>query len=208
MRTICLAASKGGVGKTTLAAALAIAGVGDGARVALIDADPQQSLAGWYGARDKTDNPVLIGEPRQAVMARHKAATGGDFGVCLIDTPPAMISIIEPCVRLAQLVIIPCRVSPLDVMAIDPIVELCGEYDVPLVFVLNQTTPRSGFTEVIAAELRKHGPILEAHVLSRQSYAVAMVRGLTAPEIERGDGARDEIAALWKAIKRRVARSK
>ena len=209
MHTIVFAASKGGVGKTTLCAALAVAGMSDGSQVAMIDADPQQSLAMWHAGRDSPDNPALIGNSKQSMSARNEAAKASGAAWCMIDTPPAMINVIEPCVMLASLVIIPCRPSPLDLLAIDPIVELCRLHEVAHLFVLNQTTPRSNYTEQAAKLLRKEGVVFEGEVGSRQNYAIAMVRGLTAPEIERGKGsAREEIETLWKSVKRRLARPK
>lgn len=209
MRTIVLAATKGGVGKTTLTAALAAAAVNDGDKVALIDADPQQSLAAWHVGRGEPDNPTLIGDARQDVVSRHAAAGRGTFDWCFIDTPPAMVSIIEPSVRIADLVVIPIRPSPLDILAVDPILELCGTHERPSLFVLNQTTPRSAYTEQAAKLLRKDGTVYDGEIGNRQSYAIAMVRGLTAPETERSSGqAREEIEALWKSIKRRLAKTK
>jgi chromosome partitioning protein len=209
MRTIVLAATKGGVGKTTLTAALAVAGAADGSRVALIDADPQQSLAAWHVGRGDPDNPGMVGEARQDVVARHDAARRAGYDWCFIDTPPAMVSIIEPCIRLADLVVIPIRPSPLDILAIDPILELCGTHECASLFVLNQTTARSAYTEQASKMLRKEGTVYDGEVGNRQSYAIAMVRGLTAPEVERSQGqSREEIESLWKSIKRRAGKAK
>ena len=48
MKTIVFAASKGGVGKTTLCAALSsYAGTNTKKKVAIIDLDPQGSLTAW-----------------------------------------------------------------------------------------------------------------------------------------------------------------
>ncbi len=53
MKTIVFASQKGGAGKTTLAAHLAVAAVkaGDGPCV-LIDTDPQASLTDWWNGRE------------------------------------------------------------------------------------------------------------------------------------------------------------
>ena len=48
---IAIAQQKGGVGKTTLAAQLAVAWAKSGARVAVLDIDPQGSLAAWVDLR-------------------------------------------------------------------------------------------------------------------------------------------------------------
>ena len=59
MQTIVLASQKGGAGKTTLAAHLAVAAEEAGVRPAvLIDTDPQGSLAAWWNAR-QAESPAL-----------------------------------------------------------------------------------------------------------------------------------------------------
>src|SRR5882757_8243531 len=50
-RTITVAQQKGGAGKTTLVAHLAVAFVRSGLTVAVIDIDPQASLSRWVEAR-------------------------------------------------------------------------------------------------------------------------------------------------------------
>ena len=47
MRTIAFVTQKGGAGKTTLAASLAVAAASTGERVVALDFDPQGSLARW-----------------------------------------------------------------------------------------------------------------------------------------------------------------
>ena len=48
---ITIGQRKGGAGKTTLAAQLAVAWARGGTRVALLDIDPQASLAAWVDLR-------------------------------------------------------------------------------------------------------------------------------------------------------------
>jgi len=51
MRTLVLTTQKGGAGKTTLAASLAVAAQQDGERVLAADIDPQGSLWSWSQRR-------------------------------------------------------------------------------------------------------------------------------------------------------------
>jgi chromosome partitioning protein len=60
MITIAVASSKGGTGKTTLSAALAVRAAKDGKRVAMADLDPQKSLVQWWRRRGGTDNPRIF----------------------------------------------------------------------------------------------------------------------------------------------------
>ena len=51
MQTITLVTQKGGAGKTTLAASLAVAATEAGEKVVALDLDPQGSLASWGETR-------------------------------------------------------------------------------------------------------------------------------------------------------------
>ena len=63
MYTIVAASQKGGSGKTTLSGHLAVEAVRAGAgEIALIDTDPQGSLAHWWNARQARD-PAFRAKP-------------------------------------------------------------------------------------------------------------------------------------------------
>ena len=62
MKLVIFASSKGGAGKTTLAAAVSVEAAKKHS-VAVLDLDPQQSLARWHdtrGAPDVEGEPVLL----------------------------------------------------------------------------------------------------------------------------------------------------
>lgn len=60
MYIIAVVNTKGGVGKTTLASALAVRAAKDSPRVAMVDLDPQRSLVEWWQRRGATDNPTVF----------------------------------------------------------------------------------------------------------------------------------------------------
>ena len=73
MRTLVLASQKGGVGKTTLAGHLGVVAEQSGAGpVALIDCDPQGSLASWWNER--TAEAPLFASVAIANLANHLQA--------------------------------------------------------------------------------------------------------------------------------------
>src|SRR3546814_17605349 len=59
MKTILVASSKGGVGKTTIATHLAAQAALSGKRTVLVDADPQRSSTRWAERRAVLDSAVL-----------------------------------------------------------------------------------------------------------------------------------------------------
>ena len=59
MKTVLVASSKGGVGKTTIATHLAAQSALEGLRTALVDADPQESSTRWAQRRAMLESAVL-----------------------------------------------------------------------------------------------------------------------------------------------------
>lgn len=202
MLTITLAASKGGVGKTTLAACFAVEASRRSNKVAVLDLDPQLSLTRWHELRGEPANPQMLAEGVSVEAAERRAMKAG-FDWLIIDTPPALMTRIAPAIDIADLVVIPVRPSPLDLEAIDPVVELCRHHDRPFVFVISQNPPRSSLTKGAVGYLQAHGEVLDEMVSLRTAHAGAAISGKTAPEIEK-DKSADEITALWKAIVRRA----
>src|SRR3979409_2538193 len=85
MKTVLLASRKGGSGKTTIAAHLAVQAQLTGEKVTVVDLDPQQSLAAWWKARQLEDLQLA-----QFPVARFKDELDrvrGVEGVLIVDSP-------------------------------------------------------------------------------------------------------------------------
>ena len=90
MKVLVLASQKGGAGKTTLAAHLAVAATIDGAGPAvLIDTDPQGSLSAWWNSRE-ADAPALASATLAELPAKLASLADAGFKLAVIDTPPAI----------------------------------------------------------------------------------------------------------------------
>ena len=68
---ITVAQQKGGTGKTTVAAHLAVALLQRGKSVAILDVDPQGSLGEWFEARERR-----LGEAATGTVLRIREAAG------------------------------------------------------------------------------------------------------------------------------------
>jgi chromosome partitioning protein len=91
MHVVALCSQKGGSGKTTLSGHLGVQAEQAGAGpVALIDTDPQGSLAAWWNAR-RSDRPAFIATSLAQLPADVDRLRQEGFGVVVIDTPPATI---------------------------------------------------------------------------------------------------------------------
>ena len=64
MNVLAVVSTKGGVGKTTLASALAVRAAKESKRVAMVDLDPQGSLAAWWKRRGGSENPKIFAHIR------------------------------------------------------------------------------------------------------------------------------------------------
>lgn len=206
MQVLAFAAQKGGSGKTTLAANVAVEAErrGDGP-VAVIDTDRQGSLADWCQHRE-SETPLFV----QASMARltEHVERLRERGVKLliIDTPPAITSTIGHAINVADLVVIPSRPSPHDLRAAGKTVDIAERLGKPLVFVINGAHPRARITTEAAISLSEHGPLASTVIHQRTDYAASMIDGRAVMEVAGRSRSPEEIAGLWTYLKNRMNR--
>jgi chromosome partitioning protein len=204
MQVLVCGATKGGVGKTTLAAALGVEATRTGWKTVLIDADPQRSLVRWGG--DRKEEPPVVVEADKYIDRTLAEARGEGFDIAIIDTPPGNVTHTEPAVEVADLVLVPVRASPIDVDSLDVIMDMVAKYEKDYLFVLNAITPRSKLAEGARQYLAQVGDVLGIEIANRLIYASAMMGGRTAAEIDAKGAAAAEIATLWKEIEKRLKR--
>ena len=118
MKTIVVAAQKGGAGKTTLARNLAVAATQDGRTVLCLDLDPQGSLRAWWEGREADAPAMLDRDPAPHALRATLNAAQAQFELCIIDTPPAAPEWLADALGAADLVLIPVRPSPDDLRAV------------------------------------------------------------------------------------------
>jgi chromosome partitioning protein len=209
---LCFANGKGGVGKTSLIANLSVRAAED-ANVGLLDYDGQQSLARWWELRqtayDGQLNPRLFKNGDGAtddVPALKRYGTNWIFQ----DVPPATWHLIEDSVGASDLVVVPVKASPVDLEAVDPIIEVCTDLGKPFIFVLTMYDSKWKLSESAFPYLQSKAP---GHTIQeifgyRQAYVGSMIGGATGPEYTKNQreaaDARAEVDALWLRIRKRA----
>ncbi|MBU2963813.1 ParA family protein [Citreicella sp. C3M06] len=197
---ITVAQQKGGSGKTTLSANLAVGMRRLGKTVALIDTDPQGSLGRWFMTRLE-----LAPEEVEGMEFATSSAWGityecrklaDRYDLVIIDTPPKADSDLRPALRIANLVIVPVSMSHLDLWATESVLDLAHRESREALMVLNRTRPGTRLSaEITEAAQKMHARIATAQFANRVGYAEAFGHGLSAAE-GRKTPARDEVEAL------------
>jgi chromosome partitioning protein len=200
-RVITIAQRKGGAGKTTLAAQLAVAWARSGARVAVLDIDPQGSLAAWAGLRRRRLGDAAIGFEFAALPGWRAEQWIGDHArdadIVVIDSPPHVETEARIAVRAAGLVVIPVQPSPLDLWATEATLTMAKKERRPALAVLNRVPPRSPATGHVATDLGHLGATIAAtRVGNRVAFVQAMAQGLGVLETAASSPTAAEIAAL------------
>jgi len=207
MKTIVVTSQKGGSGKTTLTASLAVAAEQIKAdSVLLIDTDPQNTLTTWRNARE-AKTPQLVPVSIDQLPEKIKALRKSGFDYCFIDTPPALTKQNQQAIMLADLVIIPTRPSPNDIWSLGATLDLVQQSSAPFVFVLNQAKSNTRITLQSLAALSEHGPVLQTIIHDRVDYAAAMTDGRVAFEVNPSGAAANEIKELWRNVYNKVNKS-
>ncbi len=204
MKVIAVASQKGGSGKTTLAGHIAVEAERRGAGpVALVDTDPQGSLAEWWNVR-QAETPVFVatGIARLAEDLRRLRALG--MRLLVIDTPPAIAATISEVVRVSDLVIVPARPSPHDLRAAGATVELVERLGRPLVFAINGAQQRARITSEAVIALSQHGTLAPSIIHNRTGFAASMIDGRTVMEVPGEQRAAEEIGKLWEYLDNRL----
>ncbi len=211
MRTITIAARKGGVGKTTLATHLSVLAASEGKPVLLVDVDPQRSLAWWWRLR-KDETPALVECDAKDLAKIVPTARKQGVATVIIDTAPHDRQGIVDAMRVADLVVLPTRPGAFDLAAIGATLEILGNVGKPALAVLNHAPPRTGasepsiVTDARAALTGMGALVAETVVAQRVALGHAIMSGQTVGEYEPDGRAAAEIAALWAEIQTHLDR--
>jgi chromosome partitioning protein len=202
---ITVAQQKGGSGKTTVAAHLAVAFARAGKSVGMLDVDPQGSLGEWFERREQS-----LGEDEAGLSFRTASGWGArrearqlarEHDIVVVDTPPKSDLEIRPAIEMADLVLVPVQPTPVDLWATAPTLAMSAKEGVGSLIVINRAVSRALLTgEIIAAAGELGHAIADSLLGNRVAYPQSMGEGRTVQETAPGGLAADEVAALAREV--------
>lgn len=184
---ITLAHQKGGVGKSTLATNLRGYFASGGYKVVLVDIDPQGSLSKLVrtfsdqAGRDP-EHIIERGDFKDFIDLSHLLEP---YDIAIIDTPPYLSKDLKAVFAISNLVLIPCKASPLDFLAIGDTLDLVRktkkeQSDLLAAIVLTMTITGTDFTANIRHELEKtEFPVLASEIGNRVAFMRSLLRSNT-----------------------------
>jgi len=208
MKIVTLLCQKGGAGKTTVAFSLAVAAASEKRAAVLIDLDPQRSAESWGEAR-KTNHdkaaPFVVGAQANQIEEYVKTAKENKADYVFIDTAPHTTNEAALAARLADLIIIPCRTSALDLKAMTNSIEIANVSSTPHFVMLSAVPPQGNLGEQTAQALSNAGmPLCPVPFFQRSVHIHAAAVGLSAQEMEPKSKAADEVRALFNWTKKQL----
>jgi chromosome partitioning protein len=180
---------KGGVGKTTLTLHVAAGLALQGARVLVVDADPQGSARDWAAARTVPPLFPVVGLDRPT-LHRDVPTLAVDYDHVVIDGPPRTTEVTRSALLAADLVLIPVQPSPYDVWACAQLVTLLNKASVfkekqESVFVISRKIVNTAIGRDVGETLAAYAlPVLQTAIAQRVAFAEAAATGRTVLETD------------------------
>lgn len=201
-RVIAVAQQKGGTGKTTLLAHLALYWVRQGQRVAILDIDPQRSISTWWTLRQnrqgsKTE-PLSVEDVTGWRVPAAVDRLRSQADIILIDCPARAETDSRTAIRVADLVLVPVQPGPMDLWATEPTLAAAKAEGRSVLLVFNRVPARTRLAEEILKTVHEAwaADLAPVTIGNRVIFGSSMHQGRTAIEVEPSGSAAQEIAAL------------
>lgn len=181
MRTVLVASSKGGVGKSTIATNLAAHYALEGKRTVLIDADRQKSSTHWTEKRAGLSSAVL---PIDGTRRNWEKQVPADTQFAVIDAPAgAMGDDLEPFLARADAVLVPVNPSMIDLEATVPFLNSIAanarvkKGKLPVALIGNRLKPWTSASQQAVGQLKSWPYPVAGELRDTQAYVLMVALG-------------------------------
>lgn len=214
MKVICIGNEKGGCGKSTITANLAVEAVKDGLKVLVIDSDVQQSSIDFRSIRGEMDSlPQFQAVSNTKNTIHLDIKSFNNFDLILIDAGGRDSKVFRSAILACDFMLIPVLPSQYDIWATEGTVETLNEArtykEINSGFILNQVIVNTTVAKEALEALEGFNiPLLHARLCSRVAYKQSIGEGKGVSEYDTTGKASSEIKALWQEIKELVSLTK
>jgi chromosome partitioning protein len=210
MGIIAVAGRKGGIGKSTIAGNLAGEFDAMGRSVAVLDADPQHSLAAWAAQGEGMLSKCLdrVENGKGEGLRAHARRVAKTADIVVIDTPPGITETLYDAAMVADLVLLPCGPSPLDLFALKDALSLTLKARAerrskkPRVRFVPSRVTMTNLGRGLSSSLENMGKKVLPGISQRVAVAEAVNYGLTVREYSGAAVSQEEFRALAKAVEK------
>lgn len=196
--------TKGGVGKSTISANLAVCFAQANNKVMLIDADTQGSSMAFRASRGKDDIKAMsITKPTLHTDLKDLDS----IDAIIIDTGGRDVGVFRSALLAADIFVIPCLASQVDFWANDDLIKIIEEAKIyksslRAFFVFNQVQPQTNISKEAMELIKSYNNIVttfDTHINNRVAYKNSYGEGKGVVEWTDAK-ARDEMNRLYKEI--------
>ena len=194
MPVIVLASPKGGVGKSTTALVLATTLAERGAKVTVIDADPNQPIVGWSELPGCPSNLDVISCTSEKTIIGTIKAAAEKAPFVIVDLEGTANLLVAYAISRADLVIVPTQGSHLDGKEAAKAIQLVKEQEeylnrkIPFAVIITRTSAaiRPKTLQHVERMLREAGiPMFRTQMLDREPFRAIFSLGGSLEKLSR-----------------------
>lgn len=190
-RKIAVFSGKGGVGKSTLSAILAVA-AND---ATLIDCDPQASVSHWGDLRDHS--PEVISLPPTRIKTKLPKI---DREYIIVDTPGALVAGTIEALKLMDLIVVVTPVDTFELAALNDTLNTAEVAQRPIVLVVNRLHPQAKADSALELVSELGIPVCPIVIRERAIHRHLLIEGKTCLDSMHSKSAQtaiQEIQSVW-----------
>jgi len=194
MPIIVFASPKGGAGKSTSAVLLATELALKGARVTIIDADPNKPVSEWARREGRPENVAVIADVSEKTIIDEVEAAAEKTPFVIVDLEGTASMMVAYAISRADLVIIPTQGSQLDAKEAGKAIKLIKQQErafnkaIPYAILYTRTSSaiRPRTLQHIQQEFKKYGVrAFQVHIHEREAYRALFSFGGTLESLDR-----------------------